>query len=229
VAEPLVLLPGMMCDARLYGPQIAAFSAGRTIVLPSFAEGATMAEYAAAVLAEAPPRFALAGLSMGGIVAMEMVRQAPERVARLALLNTNALAESPEVAAGREDQIAAVEAGGLEHVVRETRGRNAGAAPLPDDILDLILAMSLALGPAVFVRQSRALQRRPDQRDTLRRWLGATLILCGSEDKACPVHRHTLMAELMPQARLVVVPEAGHITTLEVPEVVNAALGDWLG
>jgi pimeloyl-ACP methyl ester carboxylesterase len=228
MAEPLVLLSGMMCDARLFAPQIASLSAGRTLVLPTLVGGDTMAALAAGIIAEAPPRFALAGFSMGGIVAMEVVRQASARVSRLALLDTNPLAETEEMKALREPQIAAARAGALERVVRETRGRNAGAAPLPDAVADLVLRMALALGPDVFERQSRALQTRPDQTATLRAFDRPALVLCGGEDRACPVDRHTLMAALMPQARLVVVPRAGHLTPLETPEAVCAALADWL-
>ena len=116
---PLVLLPGMMCDARLFGPQMEALSSERTLHLPPLTGHDTVEALAAGALADAPSRFALAGLSMGGIVAMEVFRQAPERVDRIALLDTNPMAETEEMKARREPQIARVRQGRLMDVMRE--------------------------------------------------------------------------------------------------------------
>jgi len=227
--EPLVLIPGMMCDARLWGPQILALGAERPVHLATITHADRVEALAQEVLAHAPPRFALAGLSMGGIVAMEVVRRAPERVARLALLDTNALAEQPNIAAAREAQIVAARAGRLPEVMREEMKPNYLApGPAQKDVLDLVMAMAETLGPEVFIRQSRALQRRPDQQATLRKYGGISLVLCGAYDTLCPLKRHELMAGLLPHARLVVVPDAGHLPTLEQPAAVNAALQDWL-
>lgn len=231
--EPLILLPGMMCDARLYRAQIAAFSAERPILTMPLNDHDSVAGLAADILAHAPPRFALAGLSMGGIVAMEMMaqlqHQAQDRVTRLALLDTNPLAEQPQVAARRAPQIAKVQAGALRAVMRDemkpnylTDGPNIGA------ILDLCMAMAERLGPEVFVRQSRALQHRPDQQDTLRRITVPTLVLCGADDALCPPARHELMRDLIPGAALRVINGAGHLPTLEQPEQTNEALAEWL-
>ncbi|MEL6680787.1 MAG: alpha/beta fold hydrolase [Pseudomonadota bacterium] len=226
---PLLLLPGMMCDGRLFGPQIAAFSAGRTVQVSDISGAETMAEIAAGVLRDAPPVFALAGLSMGGIVAMEVVRQAPERVARLALLDTNPLAEAPEVAARRGPQMQKAASGGLPDVMRDEMKPNYLAdGPRNGEILDLCMAMALDLGPEAFARESVALRDRADQTETLRGYTGPTLILCGREDRACPIHRHTLMHELMPHGELVIVEGAGHLPVLEQPEVTNGALRRWL-
>ena len=114
---PLVLLPGMMCDARLFLPQISALSADRAVMVAPIGGAETMAELARAVLAHAPPRFALAGLSMGGIVAMELMRRAPERVTRIALMDTNSLAETPQSAAAYEPLIIKLRAGCLNEAV----------------------------------------------------------------------------------------------------------------
>lgn len=229
MTEPLLFLPGMMCDARLYGPQIAAFSASHTVMVAPFGQHETVAGIAAEVLAHAPPRFALAGLSMGGIVAMEVIRQAPERITRLALLDTNPKAEAPAIAARREPQIEKVRKGGLRTVMRDeikphylTDGPNTGA------ILDLCMAMAETVGPDAFVAQSRALQSRPDQQETLRRVNVPTLILCGEDDALCPLHRHTLMHELVPGATLTVIKDAGHLPVLEQPDATNEALSTWL-
>ncbi len=226
---PLVLLPGMMCDARLFAPQIAALSARRPLVLPTLTAHDDVALLAADALALAPPRFALAGLSMGGIVAMEMLRQAPERVDRVALLDTNPQAESDEIRARRLPQIARAQAGGLEDVMRrEMKPHYLADGPHRTAILDLCMAMALDLGPEVFARQSRALAARPDQQETLRGWAGPALILMGADDRLCPRDRHELMHALMPGSRFVVIDGAGHLPTLEQPERTNAALGRWL-
>ncbi|MEO0911846.1 MAG: alpha/beta hydrolase [Pseudomonadota bacterium] len=226
---PLLLLPGMMCDARLYGPQIAALSGRYPIHLAPMAAHETVAEMAAAILRAAPPQFALAGLSMGGIVAMEVLRQAPPRVERLALLDTNPMAEIAEVKARRESQIAKVQQGGLADVMRDEMKPNYLAdGPRRVEILDLCMDMALGLGAEIFVRQSRALQSRPDQQETLRGCRVPTLILCGRADVLCPVERHALMHALIPQSHLVIVEGAGHLPTLEQPEATTAAMENWL-
>jgi pimeloyl-ACP methyl ester carboxylesterase len=225
---PLVLLPGMMCDARLFAPQIAALST-RAVHLAPLTGHDSVAALAAGVLAHAPPRFALAGLSMGGIVAMEVLRQAPARVARLALMDTNPLAEDPGVQARRAPQIARALAGGLAGVMRDEMKPNYLApGPAQTTILDLCLAMALDLGPQVFARQSAALRDRPDQQATLRAFGGAALVLMGEHDRLCPRPRHDLMHALMPQSRLCVIPGAGHLPTLERPLETTAALRRWL-
>lgn len=225
---PLVLLPGMMCDARLFGPQIAAFGA-RSLHFPSLIGADTVQGLAVQTLAQAPPRFALAGLSMGGIVAMEIIAQAPDRVTHLALLDTNPLAEAAEVKARRAPQIAAVQAGGLDRVMRDEMKPNyLTHGPNRAVILDLCMDMALALGAEAFVTQSLALRDRPDQQETLRRVTVPTLILCGRHDALCPVARHALMHSLIPHSTLHIVEKAGHLPTLEQPKQTTAALTRWL-
>ncbi|MFY1713629.1 alpha/beta fold hydrolase [Tritonibacter mobilis] len=226
---PLVFLPGMMCDARLFAPQIAALSATRTVTCAALTGHDTMAALAAEVLHNAPPRFALAGLSMGGILAMEVLRQAPDRVAGLALLDTNPLAEASEVKAKRAPQIEAAQTDRLAELMTDIMIPNYLATPDPaHPISALCLEMALAMGPEVFVRQSLALRDRPDQCATLRSFARPTLVLCGAQDRLCPVARHELMQELMPHSRLDVLPDCGHLPTLEAPEQTTAALARWL-
>lgn len=228
--EPLVLLPGMMCDARLYGDQVLELGQDRAIMLAPITGASSVGALAAAVLESAPQRFALAGLSMGGIVAMEILRRAPDRITRLALMDTNCLPELPDVAANREPHIIGVQSGRLEEIMRdEVKSRYLAPGPRRIEVLNTVMDMALSLGPQVFVAQSRALQRRPDQQKTLRQCRVPTLILCGEHDELCPVKRHEFMAELIPNATLVVVPNAGHLPTLEQPRAVNAALTEWLG
>ena len=225
---PLVLLPGMMCDARLWAPQMGALKR-RAVLHAPCTEADTMEALAARVLTVAPDRFALAGLSMGGIVAMEVVRQAPGRVDRIALLDTNPLPEPEAVRADRVAQIGRARAGGLAGVMRERLERDYLAAGSDaTEVLDLCMAMAIGLGTDVFERQSRALASRPDQRATLAAFRGPALVLMGAEDRLCPRDRHELMHALMPQSRLVVVDRAGHLPTLERPAETTAALMEWL-
>ena len=229
MAETLVFLPGMMCDARLFGPQIAEMSADTAVMVGPITQGERVEQIASQLLDLLPQRFALAGLSMGGIVAMEVLRRAPERVARIALLDTNPLPETPQVAAAREPQIVAVKAGRMLEVMRDEMKPNYLApGPHRGDVLDLVMDMARALGPDVFVRQSRALQRRPDQQTTLRKCKVPALILCGAHDALCPVKRHEFMAELIPNATLRIMEQSGHLPTLEQPQETTQALREWL-
>lgn len=229
MTEPLVMLPGMMCDARLFAPQVAVLSAHRAVMVAPITGADDVGALADAVLAAAPPRFALAGLSMGGIVAMEVIARAPERVTRLCLMDTNASPEAAAVAAAREPQMARVVAGELRAVMRDEMKPNYLAdGPGRTAILDLCMEMAEALGPEVFLRQSRALMGRPDQREALRVVKGPTLVLCGAEDTLCPLHRHETIRDAVPGAELVVVEGAGHLPTLERAEAVNDSLVGWL-
>ena len=226
---PLLLLPGMMCDARLFAPQFAAFSGRRMVVSAPITEYDSVKGLAQAVLSDAPPRFALAGLSMGGIVAMEVLRQAPDRVDRMALLDTNPMAETDAVKDRRFPQMQKVREGQLAHVMRDEMKPNyLSDGPRRQEILDLCMQMALDLGPHVFLTQSRALMDRPDQAETLRAAQLPALVLCGRDDTLCPVSRHELMADLIPGARLEIIDGAGHLPTLEQPEKTNAALARWL-
>ncbi|WP_412554070.1 alpha/beta fold hydrolase [Shimia sp. MIT1388] len=226
---PLVLLPGMMCDARLFGPQINALSGLYPIMTAPLSGQKTIEKLATEVLQTAPPKFALAGLSMGGIVAMEMLRQARDRIVGLALMDTNPLAESEATKDRRALQIAATLAGDMRRVMREEMKPNYLAdGPNQGKILDLCMAMATDLGPDIFVRQSKALRDRKDQTETLRSYSGETLILCGREDSLCPVERHRLMQNLIPGSTLQIVENAGHLPTLEQPRITNAALTRWL-
>jgi len=228
--EPLVLLPGMMCDERLFAPQIAAFVDRYDIFVPSLTQPSIDA-MARAVLDLAPAGpLNVAGLSMGGIVAMAMAGIAPQRIGRLALLDTNHRADAPDRRTIRDRQIADVRAGLLREVIVEEmkpaylaeRNRN------NRQLLDLLVEMALDAGEDAFVAQSLALRDRPDRSAALARFRGPALVLCGEQDRLCPPERHQEIAALLPAAQLAVIAGAGHISTLENPAAVNKALEDWL-
>lgn len=226
---PLLLLPGLMCDARLFEPQITAFSAERAVQVGCLTTADSIESMAADVLRSAPRQFALAGLSMGGIVAMEMIRQAPSRIMKLALLDTNPLAESAEVATVRAKQIDRVVNGDLVSVMRDELKPNYLAnGPARARVLDLCMAMANDLGPAVFERQARALMTRPDQTRTLSSVDVPALVLMGESDTLCPLERHQLMHSLIPSSRLATVAGAGHMPTLEQPDITNGEIRQWL-
>ncbi|MEL6520369.1 MAG: alpha/beta fold hydrolase [Pseudomonadota bacterium] len=229
MTDPVLFLPGMMCDARLFWPQITALSPTRSVQVAPLTGAASMGALAARVLDHAPRRFVLVGLSMGGIVAMEILRRAPDRVTRVVLMDTNPLAETPQRAAEREPQIIGARTGRLEEIMRDEMKPNYLApGPARSDVLHLVVDMALHLGADVFVDQSRALQRRVDQQDVLRGLKIPALVMCGVHDKLCPVERHEVMAGLIPDATLEVVPDAGHLPVLEQPERVNRILMKWL-
>lgn len=228
MGEPLVLLPGMMADARLFAPQIAALSGQRAVHFAPLL-GATIEEIASRVIADAPPRFALAGVAMGGIVAMEIMRQAPDMVARLALLDTTFAPELPDVAAAREPQIALVKAGRLDDVIRdEMKPRYLAPGPRRIEVLNAVLDMAQTLGADVFIDQSRAMMRRPNSENTLAAIDCPVLVLCGSHDTVYPVPLHETMVGKVTNGTLEIIEDAGHLPTLEMPDQTTAALDRWL-
>jgi len=189
----------------------------------------TISELAADVLNNAPPVFALAGLSMGGIVAMEVLSQASERVERLALLDTNPLAELSDVAKRRGPQIDAVKNGQLKEIIRDEMKPNyLFDGVKKTEILKLCMDMALDIGPDAFIRQSIALRDRIDQKNTLRKYKRPALVLCGRHDVLCPLERHELMHTLLENSKLEIIEDAGHLPTLEQPKITTMALASWL-
>lgn len=227
--EPIVFIPGMMCDARVFGPQIEDLSRDFSIQVAQVTHAESIREMAAEAVHNAPPRFALAGISMGGIVAMEILRRVPERVTRLALISTTPLPESPDQAAWREPQIVKAQSGNLTDAMRSAISPdNFAPGETRTKVLEVLDAMAADIGAKTFIRQSRALQRRPDAQKVLRMTRAPSLVLCGAHDKMTPVKRHNFMAELIPYAELAIIDDAGHLPTLETPEKVNLALRAWM-
>lgn len=226
----LLLLPGLLCDARLWQPVVDALHGHVGKVVVADLSGAdTVAALAAAALARAPGgRFALAGLSMGGYVALELLRQAPQRVSGLALLDTSARPDTAEATAARraamalaETDFAAVIEGLLPRLILPARLNDAALTGLVRD-------MARQVGPAAFQRQQNAIIGRPDSRPHLPAIACPTLVLCGRLDQLTPVPLHEEMAAAIPGAQLLVLEECAHLSTLEQPPRVAAALQAWL-
>ncbi|MGH1414245.1 MAG: alpha/beta fold hydrolase [Pelagimonas sp.] len=227
--EPVVFLPAMMCDARLFGPLIADLSRDHAVMCAPVTQGERIEEIASGLLDVMPKRFALAGLGMGGIVALEISRRAPDRVSRLALMDTTPLADTPQQAAARDPQIIRVKTGKLDEVMAdEVKLADLAPGPHRAEILALLTDMAQGLGPECYIRQARAMQRRRDQQTTLRKIAVPTLVMCGAHDAIWPIKRHNFMAELIPGAKLQVIDGAGHLPPLEQPDLVGAALRRWL-
>ena len=223
---PVLLLPGMMLDQRAYAGQLASLARLTEVMIGDIGQSESIVAIAADVLRTAPPRFALVGLSMGGIVAFEIWRCARERVTHLALLDTTPYVDAPERQELRLEQIAMAETGKLRELMVNSMKplylarKNRANRGLVKRILD----MALAAGPEVFRRQSLALRNRPASIATLATVTCPTLVLCGREDALCPVDFHATMAAAIPRADLQVLADCGHLSTMEEPAVVATAL-----
>ncbi len=228
---PLVLVPGLLCDERLWEPQVWRLADVAEAVIADVTGGASVSEMARSVLGAAPSAgsFALAGLSMGGYVALEIMRIVPDRVSRLALLDTSARADTAEQTAARRALIELAKSGRFEEVPRALLQREVHPDRLGDEgLVSTVLGMAHAVGPEAFVRQEEAIIGRPDSRGDLPEIACPTLVLCGREDALTPLHLHEEMAALIPGSRLRVIERCGHLSTLERPEAVTAALRGWL-
>jgi len=222
---PLVLLPGLLCDRELWRGQVEDLGDIASPWVADLTRDDSLATMARRVLATAPHEFALAGLSMGGYCALEILRQAPARVKRLALLDTNARADTPEQSSRRQGLIDMAEKGDFKSVPPLL-------LPLflhPDHLKDAELtgrvsAMAHRVGKEAFMRQQKAIIGRIDMRAFLPRIACPTLVLCGRQDQLTPVALHEEMAALIPGALLEVVETCGHLSTMERPDAVNAAL-----
>ncbi len=229
MGETLILIPGLACTERLFEPQISALSTDGNIVVADHRQDDSMEAIAKRLLKNAPECFALAGLSMGGYVAMEVMRQAPERVSRLALLDTTARPDTPETRQNRERQIALAEAGRFEDIFTTLWPRLVHADRQSDKVLqEIVFGMMRETGPEAFIRQQRAIMGRPDSRPLLPNIEIPTLILVGEGDVITPPEVAREMADLIEWASLTVIPEAGHTSTLEQSERVTQAMHLWL-
>ncbi len=228
-ALPVVLVSGLACSPRIYAPQIPDLWRVAPVVLANHTRGGDMAAIARRILAEAPLRFALAGHSMGGYIVMEMVQQAPERVARLALLNTSARPETPAVAERRRGWIAEVKAGGYRKVMDGLFEKFVHPSRVGDaNLKKMVLDMADDVGPDAFVWQLEAIMMRDDMRPLLAGIKCPTLVLTSDTDNMVPPEFSTEIANGIAGAKLVTIPDCGHLPQLEKPQAMTDALLDWL-
>ena len=230
---PLVLLPGLLCTEVLYRHQLAELGDIAEMTVADLTRDDTVADMAARVLGAAPPRFSLAGLSMGGYVAQEIMRQAPERVERLALIDTSPRQDDDTQRRRRQALIAQVRRSAPDKFQGVTRR----LLPLlihPDrqdnpDFVEPIQAMAKSVGQDAYVRQQTAILGRPDSRQDLGAIRCPTVVMCGRQDILTPLELSEEMTLGIANARLIVIENCGHLATLEQPDAVNAALREWLG
>ena len=229
VPLPIICIPGLACSPRLYAEQIPRLWTMGPVTVAQHCGQESMGAIARSILASAPKRFALIGLSMGGYVSFEIMRQAPERVARLALLDTSARPDTKDQTENRRLQISLTGNTPMAELAdalfpRLVHPMNRGS----ERLRDIIRLMAEETGAAGFVQQQTANIGRPDSRPTLGSIRCPTLVLVGDNDELTPPDRAAEIAHGIPGARLATVPECGHISTLERPELVTEALLNWL-
>ena len=227
--EPLLLIPGLMCTADLYRDQIAALKSGRDVVVADHSRSDSMAGIAGGILSVAPPLFALAGLSMGGYVAFEILRQAPLRVTRLALLDTSARADLADQSERRRELVEIARRRSARFVQKTLLPKLISPGSMTDiTLVERIMAMADDTGVEAFARQQAAIISRLDSRPLLGGIRCPTLVVVGAEDELTPLNVAEEIRAGIPGSRLVVVPGAGHLSPIEQPAAVTAALKIWL-
>jgi pimeloyl-ACP methyl ester carboxylesterase len=225
---PFVLIPGLNCDARVYAGVVPTLWQFGPVTVASTLEGDGVAGIAASILASAPQHFALAGFSMGGYLAFEIMRQAPGRVLRLALIDTAAPPDAPETTAVRRRRIEHAEARKFGLVIEQSFPTSVH----PDNESDSGLyamhrAMAEANGPEIYVRHQQAIIARPDSRPGLAAIAVPTVVIVGEGDRITTPEQAEAMHRGIAGSRLVTIPRAGHLTLLEQPPLVAAALKEW--
>ncbi len=229
-ALPIVLIPGLLATPRLYAEQIPELWRLGPVTVAIHTRDDSMSGIARRILASAPPRFALAGLSMGGYLSLEILRQAPERVARLALLDTSARPDLPEQSEQRRAQMQLARQGRLDEISDALFPRLVHANRRDDEALrELVRLMAREVGAEAFARQQTAIIGRPDSRPTLGAIRCPALVIVGDGDLLTPPERAQEIADGIPGARLVTVPSSGHLSTLEQPQAVTRALVEFFG
>jgi pimeloyl-ACP methyl ester carboxylesterase len=226
---PIVLIPGLLCSARLYAQQIPALWRFGPVMVADHTRDESMGAIARRILAQAPPKFMLCGLSMGGYVAFEILRVAPERVAKLALLDTTARPDLPQQSEARRAQIADARGGRLLEVLERAFATWVHPSRRSDEALhSLAVAMANDVGVEGFARQQLAIMSRVDSRPSLAAIRCPTLVLVGEQDGLTPPDRAAEMAQAIPDSRLVTLTDCGHLSAAEQPEKVTQALVELL-
>jgi len=226
----LVLLPGLLCDAALWRHQTETLADIARPWVADLTRDDSIPAMAERVLDEAPRTFCLAGLSMGGYVAQEIMRRAPERVERLALIDTNARADTAAQVKNRRQLIRLSETGKFKGVTPRLLPNLIHPSRLNDPaVADVVLQMAERVGQAAFTRQQKAIMTRVDGRGDLPAVRVPTLIMCGRQDAVSSLDLHSEMAAAIPNAKLVVVEDCGHLAPLERPAAASAAMRAWLG
>tara|TARA_R110002072_G_scaffold161111_2_gene312586 strand:- start:230 stop:943 length:714 start_codon:yes stop_codon:yes gene_type:complete len=226
----LVLIPGLLCTADLWRDQVAALSDIAAITIADHTQDDNMPDIARRILESAPPRFALAGLSMGGYIALEIMRQAPERVTHLAIMDARAVGDTPEDRQRRIDFIRLVEQGSaFKGVTRSLLPTLIHPSRLEDDALtSRIFKMAEDVGKEAFLRQERALLEREELTSILGTIKCPTLVLAGAEDKLIPPRIQREMAVEIPTAQYVEISTCGHLPTMERPDETTEYMRRWL-
>ncbi len=228
-AMPILLVPGLVSSPRIFAPVLPDLWRFGPVTVANHIRDNHMALIARRILAEAPPRFALAGHSMGGYIAFEMMRQAPERVAKLALLNTQARADTPEATTRRRTMMARAKGGEYRAVLDELFEGFVHPSRCADaDLRRLVHDMGADVGVEGFVRQQEAIISRPDSRPVLATMKCPTLVLSGDEDNTIPNALSVEMVDNIHNAKLVILPNCGHLPQVEQPQATADALAEWL-
>ena len=226
---PLVLLPGLLCDAALWRHQIETLADIADIIVPDLTIEDQVGAAVRRVLGSAPEEFAVAGLSMGGYIALEIMRQAPDRVTRLALLDTSARPDTQEKIKFRQELIDLARIGQFKGVTPRLLPKLIHPERMADaEMVESILAMAERVGRDAFLRQQRLLMNRPDSRHDLSLIHCPTVVVCGRQDGWTPLANSEEMAEKVPRGKLVVIEDCGHLSTMERPRAVSAVLRYWL-
>jgi pimeloyl-ACP methyl ester carboxylesterase len=218
-----------LTDERLYGEQVATLEADYECTVFAFRDHDSLGGMAEELLAKTPARFTLIGLSLGGYLAFEIIRRELHRLERLVLMDTTAVADQPARRAGRLADIAKVREGGIEALIPELPARWLHSANVQRvELTNLMADMARSIGARGQFNQQTAMLSRPDSHADLERVRIPVLLACGREDPVTPVHDHEAMAARIPGARLKIIENCGHLSTIEQPEVVNRMLKSWL-
>jgi pimeloyl-ACP methyl ester carboxylesterase len=226
-SQPIVLVPGLFCTPRMYAEQIPALWQFGPVTVADHRRHNSMSEIARAILASAPPTFALAGLSMGGYIALEIMRQSPQRVTKLALLDTSARPDTTEQTKIRNEQITIAREGGYEKIGYDWLPLLLHRQDDPSS-RNIILQMAAETGAEVFIQQQQATIGRADSRPLLAAIRCPTLVLVGAQDSLIPPDRSEEIAAGILGSRYVVIPECGHVSTIEQPQLTTQAMVNWL-